>query len=202
MTGLFFASILAGFVLSAPFGPVGALVADAALVHDGRRLDITVASAVLGNGLLAFIVSLGAYPIRSFLSSHNGPFFLAAGAVVMIAGLTLGLGAANRKIEDKGVAPVSVFLLTLLHPGSISAFLFLTAFFVMKIPSFPGHKALFASGVTIGSLLAFGPVGLVFWNMRARAEKFIVRIRYGLAAFIFAAGLYLFLRGSMTVIGG
>ena len=207
MIGLFFASVIAGFVLSAPFGPVGALVADAALLHDRRRLDITVTSAVLGNGILAFVVSLGASPIRAMLEKYDGFFFLASGAVVVVLGIALGVGAARQRgapdtipAASEGIHPVSIFLITLLHPGSISAFLFLTAFFVMKIPSFAGHKALFATGVTVGSFFAFGPVGLVFWKMRAKADRFLTYLRYGLASVIVIAGMYLVIKGLTTVI--
>ena len=201
---LFLFSIIAGVVLAAPFGPAGAMVADAALLHDRKRLEMTVAGAVAGSSCLAFFISMAAEPVKAFLDDHERFFYLVAGTVIVMLGLLMAFAAYKSKKGKeggpfKGAKPgaslVSVFFITVLHPGSIAAFLFLTAFFAMRFSFFSDHRVLFTAGIAIGSLMAFGPVGFIFWMVRDKAEKFVFHLRCGLAAIIGAAGVYCLSRG-------
>jgi len=210
MISLFLASILAGIISGAPFGAAGAMVADAALVHDRRRLDLTLLAAVGGNTLLAFIVSLAASPIKIFLGEHEKLFFLAAGIGVTVIAISLGVITSLSRdkelaaSETRGpqeemmnsiVPSLSVFLVTVGHPGSIIAFLFITAFFSIKFPIFTDIRAVYVAGIAVGTFLAFGPVGLVFWKLRSKAEKFVRHFRYSLAAVLGFIGIFLLVRG-------
>jgi len=206
MIELFFASVIAGIVSGAPFGVAGALVADAALAHNRKRLDMIILAAVAGNGLLAFFVSLGAGPIKLFFEKYESLCFLIAGMAVIILALFLGVGTAlsregtvrppeahgrSRRIIGHAAPAVGVFIITLLHPGSIATFLFLTAFFSLKFSGFIAHKPLFAAGIAVGSFFAFSPVGLLFWTIRKKADGFVRYFRYGLAVMLGGVGVYL-----------
>jgi threonine/homoserine/homoserine lactone efflux protein len=201
---LFLFSIIAGIILAAPFGPAGAMVADAALLHDRRRLEMTVAGAVAGSACLAFFISMAAEPAKAFLDDHERFFYFSAGAVIIILGILMAFAAYRSKKKKEsspfkgaklGASLVGVFFITVFHPGSIAAFLFLTAFFAMRFSFFSDHRALFTAGIAMGSLMAFGPVGVLFWIVRDRAEKFVFHIRCGLAAIIGVAGAYCLSRG-------
>ncbi len=205
MIKLFLFSAVSGIILAAPFGPTGAMVADAALAHDRKRLEMTVLGAVTGNALLAFIISLSAGPIKTMLAGHESSFYVGAGIFIIMLGIFMGVYAASGRASrirenssDRGTArafglgatSAGVLLITLLHPGSIAAFLFLAAFFSVRFAGFPGHKALFVSGIAAGSLIAFSPVGFLFWTIREKAERFVMRLRYGLAVIIGLTGIY------------
>jgi threonine/homoserine/homoserine lactone efflux protein len=200
MIKFFLFSTLAGIILAAPVGPTGAMVADAALAHDRKRLEMTVLGAVAGNALLAFIVSLSAGPIKAFLAGHERSFHIGAGIFIIMLGIFAGAYAAAGGAHKKeggpagalglGASSAGVLLITLLHPGSIAAFLFLTAFFSVRFSGFPDHRVLFVSGIAVGSLMAFSPVGFLFWTIREKAEKFVLHLRYGLAVIIGLTGIY------------
>ncbi|MEA3490024.1 MAG: hypothetical protein U9R44_06795 [Candidatus Omnitrophota bacterium] len=209
MIGLFLVSVVAGMILGAPFGPAGALVADAALVHDRERLNLTVLAVVAGNGILAFIISLGAGPVQKIFEKHESLFFLIAGVAFIIMGLFLGIitalsrarGLSGREVRfaSKGAIgqiahSLSVFFITLLHPGSIAALLLLTALLSLKFYTFSDHKIFFAAGIAVGSFFVFSPVGLLFWAIGKKADRFIAHFRYGLAAVFGFAGIYFLVR--------
>lgn len=197
MIGLLFASILAGFIAGAPFGAAGALVADAALIHNRRRIGATIMAAAAGDSILAFIVSFASIPIRDLFTEYEGFFFIIAGAVIFLLGITLWIFAMHSSLVSIGGAagPVSVFFIALLHPGSIATFLLITALFSMHFPAFNNHRLFFASGIAIGSLCAFSPVGVLFWVLSRKAEKYIRHFRCGLAAMLLFVGLYLISKG-------
>ena len=197
MIGLFFASILAGFIAGAPFGAAGALVADAALIHNRRRIGATIMAAALGDSLLAFIVSFASNPIRDLFTEYENIFFIIAGAVILLLGIALWIVAMHSSAMSIGGAtgPVSVFFITLLHPGSIATFLLITALFSMHFKAFSDHRFFFASGIAIGSLCAFSPVGILFWVLSRKAEKYVRHLRCGLAAMLLFVGLYLLSKG-------
>lgn len=196
MIRLFFASILAGVIAGAPFGAAGALVADAALVHDRKRLNATIAAAVLGDSLLAFLISFASSPVKAVLHKYEELFFMAAGAAIIMLGIFVWrMAALSDTSAAAATAPVSVFFVTLLHPGSIATFLLITALFAMHFPLFRDHRVVFAGGIAVGSFCAFSPVAILFWTIRTKAAKYLRRFRYGLAAMLGSIGAYLLARG-------
>ncbi len=195
MIGLFWASVLAGAIASAPFGVVGALVADAALMHDGKRLIPTVLAAVTGDMILSFLISFASSPVRDFLQKYEGVFFVIAGTAVMLLGIYLWTVANVSHLKVGRVAgPVSVFFVTLTHPIGIGAFLLITALFSINFPAFKDHRALFACGIASGSFLVVGPMGALFWMLREKAGKFVRQSRCGLAGVIVLMGVYLLVK--------
>ncbi|MBD3426288.1 MAG: hypothetical protein GF409_03540 [Candidatus Omnitrophica bacterium] len=199
MISIFFLSVVAGIILAAPFGPAGALVADSALMHDRRALEGTILGAVTGDTCLALAVSLAAVPIRDFLAEHEKLFFLFSGILILSIGLFLVVNGGRRSLAKKphrkaptrrGAPSLGVFLITLLHPGSIAAFVFLAGFFSLKFSSFGNNRLIFVLGIALGSVLAFAPMGILFWMIRGKAEKYILYLRSFLAFIVAAAGLY------------
>jgi len=200
MTGLFFASVLAGIIAGAPFGAAGAMVADAALVHDRTRLNATVGAAVAGDSLLAFLISFASSPVKTFLHEYENIFFISAGtAIIVLGAFVWRLASASDPSAVRTAGPVSVFFVTLLHPGSIATFLIITALFAMHFPVFMDHRVVFALGIAAGSFCVFGSVGVLFWMIRTRAEKYLRHFRRCLAAMIALAGVYLLVKGFFIV---
>lgn len=192
MIGLIFASILAGIIAGAPFGAAGALVADAALAQERKRLNLTILSAVSGDSILAFLVSFASSPVKAFLQEYEKIFFLIAGIVIIMLGFYLWKMVTFKGSHTlKAAGPVSVFFITLFHPGSIATFLFIVALFSMHFPVFKNHRLIFALGIAIGSFCVFSATGALFWILRKKAENFVHQFRYGLAAMLGLTGAYL-----------
>jgi hypothetical protein len=209
MTILFLASILAGVILSAPIGAAGALVADAALAHDRRRLQLNIAAAVAADTLLAVLVCLFAQPMAEMLHDHRDAALTSAGILLVLCGAAMGLVSwhGHRGVPDAQrltggarwlaahiAAAGAVFLSTLLHPGNIAAFLAAGAFFSLHFPVMARCPYLFSAGIGIGGLAAYGAAGCLFWRLRHRADRFVLDFRYAMAVFIAVVGVYLLFR--------
>ncbi len=209
MIELFVAAFIAGIVLGAPVGPAGAMVADAALANDKKRLRMTIFAAVAADSLRAFVISFAAIPVTNFLKEHEKFFNIASGVAIILLGMYMGITALVSKGElpdikekDPGkgkffgaaVPSLSIFLIALFHPGSIAAFLFVTALFSMKITAFSEHRMVFVTGIAAGSLAVFSLAGALFWRIREKADKSVHYFRYGIATVICLAGVYLLIK--------
>lgn len=200
---LFLAAILAGIITGAPFGVAGAMVADAALLGDKNRLYGTIAAAVLGNTLLAYLISLAGEPAKVFFERYESGFFLTAGSVVIVMGICIAAANTGRGRDSargsggmqRVAGPVSVFFITLLHPGSIVAFLFVTALFTMRFQNFSEHRMIYVAGMLLGALAVFSPVGILFWTIQEKANFIVSRIRYGIAFVLVCLGGYFIIKG-------
>ena len=196
MIGLFFASILAGIIAAAPFGADGALVAYAAIINDMGRLKVTILAVVAADGILAFMLSFASSPVKAFLKEYEVVFFLAVGIVMLI--LTFMLWRVTffpEKSIRRATGPLSLFFITLCHPGSIAMFLCTVAVFSIHFPAFKHHRLVFGSGIAMGSFCAFSLVGMLFWKLRKNAKKSVRWLRYGLVAMLGCAGIYLLIQG-------
>ncbi len=196
MIGLFFASVLVGLVASAPFGAAGAMVADAALVYDRKRMNATILAAVSADSILAFFISLMSSPAKIFFQEYEKLFFTISGVVIIMLGVFLWKVAALPDLAvGRKTGPIVVFFTSLLHPGSVATFLLITALFSVKFLAFKDHRLIFAGGIMTGSFCVFSTVGVLFWMLHKRAEKFVNRLRCGLALMLGAAGTYLLVKG-------
>lgn len=206
MIELFAAAVIAGIVLGAPFGASGGMVANAALTHDKRRLCMTILAAGAGDTTLAFITSLAAVPVSDFLEEYKHLFHLVSGLAIISLSLYVGInawisgngiteidGSTGRKsrLLNDTVSSASVYVIAVVHPGSIAAYLFVTALFSMKIDAFPVHRGFFVGGIALGSLTVFSLAASLFWKIRKKADRYVHYFRYGIAAVIFLAGVYL-----------
>lgn len=206
MITFFFASVLAGIILGAPIGVAGALVADAAFAHAKRRLESVILAAVAGDTLLAVLSSFFIHPLNQILETYHRTGQLIAGiAIIVMATYIASITFINHKgLFDKSEIPIpfkwllghaapalSAFLITVFHPGSIGAFLAITAVFSLKFPDFHKLMIFFVLGVAIGSFLIFSSAGIVFWKIRKEADRFIHYFRYGLATLLGLGGIYI-----------
>ncbi len=209
MTILFLASILAGVILSAPIGAAGALVADAALAHHRRRLQLNITAAVAADTLLSVLVALFAQPMGEMLHDHRAAVLTFAGILLILCGAAMGFASwrGHRGVPDAQhltvgtrwlaahvAATGTVFLATLLHPGNIAAFLAVGAFFSLHFPAMARCPYLFSAGIGIGGLVAYGAAGYLFWRLRHRADRFVLDFRYAMAVFVAILGVYLLFR--------
>lgn len=201
-------SIIAGACLGAPFGAVGALVVDAALAHKGRRIVFVSVATALADAILAAASLLIAKFLRIYIERYGG--WIESGVALILFGFAAFMiistarggdkSALNTKVDTKSTdgwilahaGPVSAsFLISLLHPGSIAAFLAAVAFLNNRVAGFHHFRYLFPGGVFVGAGIIFAVWGLVFWRLRHHAAAFVHYFRYGLAVFLALIGIYL-----------
>ena len=209
MINLFLASILAGVVLGAPVGPAGALVADAALAHNRRRLQLNVTAAVAADTLLAVLVALFAAPMADLLRAHRESALLVAGVVFVLCGVIMGivswrnhrgvvtpdqLPGRFRWLLEHIASAGAVFVATLVHPGNIAAFLGTAAFFSLHFPAMTRAPYLFSSGIGLGGMITYSTAGFLFWKLRHKADRFVLDFRYAMSVFVAGGGVYLLIR--------
>lgn len=203
---IFTASVIAGIVLGAPVGVAGALVADAALAHNRKRLELTILAAVLGDTLVAFVTSFAAKTIGTYVDQHQNLFHIGGGLTILcLAGAMVVTTARAKhgvmhKEEIHGsskwlvghTAPaLAAFLITALHPVSIGSFIATIIVFSTKYQNFHQYKLVFVGGIFIGSAFIFSLSGYLFWKIRQKADRFVHFLRYGLAGIVALLGVYL-----------
>jgi threonine/homoserine/homoserine lactone efflux protein len=208
MVVVFFVSVFAGFILGAPVGVAGALIADAALTHNRRRLELIVIAAVAGETILAYVTSFASEVIKRILSDYKYHFHIVSGILIIIIGIVLfvstmrshkgvmekkDLHGASKWLLGHTAAPAAAFICNLIHPGSIIAFLFTVALLSKNIADFSSNNIAFAAGIMIGSGSVFSACALIFWKLRKKADKFVHFFRYGLAVIVGVFGIYLLL---------
>ncbi len=200
----------AGFILGAPVGVAGAMVADAALAHSRIRLYATIIAAALGDATLAAISTLFSVSFMNFLQSYEKIGLLLSGITIILVGVVIivvtyktrkGMGSKDE-VEDPSsrwilshFAPVlAAFLTAILHPGNIAAFLTVMTVFSLYFQDFENFKISFITGIFTGSFLVFSLAGFLFWKIRQKADKFVHYLRYALAVIVIIAGVYLVLK--------
>lgn len=202
---LFLSSILVGLVLAAPFGIAGAMVADAALAHNRRRLELTVAAAVAGDTTAALITSLFSEVVGVLALKYKILGLRIAGAAFILFGISIiistirshrgiitteSFNRAYKWIFGHMAPAVGTFLVVVFHPLNILAFLAVVHGLTQTFPFFAKQRWLFVAGVTFGSSAAFFVEATLFWIIRRRADNFVYYFRYGIALIVMLGGIY------------
>ncbi len=123
----FIKGLIAGFLICAPFGPIGLLCVTRTLM-DGKLAGVaSVLGASVVDALYCAIAGLGISYIANFLRKEHTPLQMAGGLVLIIVGITIFLSHASEKgPEAKGhgllAALGSSFLLMLANPMPILVF--------------------------------------------------------------------------------
>ncbi|HEX9909944.1 MAG TPA: LysE family transporter [Desulfatiglandales bacterium] len=123
----FIKGLIAGFLICAPFGPIGLLCVRITLV-DGKLAGVaSVLGASVVDALYCAVAGLGISYISNFLRNEHTPLQVAGGLVLIIMGISVFLSHPSEKDpESKGHGVLgalgSSFLLMLANPISILVF--------------------------------------------------------------------------------
>ena len=151
--------LIAGFLICAPFGPIGLLCVRITLV-DGKLAGVaSVLGASVVDAFYCALAGLGISYISNFLRNEHTPLQVVGGLVLIIMGITVFLSHPSEKDpESKGhgvlAALASSFLLMLANP--ISILVFTATFTGLGIHGWQDAQAPTAAlvlGVFIGSAL-------------------------------------------------
>lgn len=206
---LFLFAILVGAVVGCPIGAAGALVSDAALAHQKRRLRLTILATASGDTIVAFSSTLAAKTIKLYVDKYYMHFSIVAG--ILVIGLAVfmwiatsrskhavshaeDLDASSKWILGHTAPAIAAFIITVFHPGSILAFLGLVAIISKQVNlSLLLNRMAFTVGVAAGSASICSISAFLFWKIREKADKFVHYLRYGLAVIVAFLGIYLIL---------
>ncbi len=196
---LFLKSLIIGFVIAAPVGPVGILCIQRSL-HNGFKIGLaTGIGAALANGVYSLIAGFGLTAISSLLLTHEYWIRLFGGIFLLYLGIKILFVRSSHRTTDKntehsaGHACLSSLFLTLVNPITIISFIaiFATPTFA-NINTNYTQAALLVIGITLGSalwwlLLSSG----VAFILHHRVNSKIMRIINWLSGLIMLAfGLY------------
>lgn len=210
MFEILIASVFAGVVVGAPVGVAGAMVADSALSHTGKRVAATIIAAVSGDLTLAFLTSFASERISAVCMRHQCVSLQVAGGLVILMGIFLLLKVITeaKRRHDPAIdhsrphwlfshaAPVlAIYLLALLHPGNVATFLAIVAVFSIRFPDFQSFRLLFVIGIALGSGIIFCTVAFLFWKIKQVADKFLYHFKYALALVVVLTGCFLLIKG-------
>jgi threonine/homoserine/homoserine lactone efflux protein len=183
----FILAMLAGVLVCAPPGPLGALCARTSALH-GRAAGLGVGLAIAcGEAVHASLASLGA------LDPHEIPRTLRLVLGLALALLLLGLAWRTwRRAEGQETAPrasrkgaLGVFLLALATPGTLPAYVLIFTAFGLRGAAAPW---LLAGGAVAGSLCWWGFVVSMAHRLRGRlASSPVVLARACGALFLLGA---------------
>lgn len=161
MLWLFCKSVLMGFLVAAPVGPIGMLCIHRSL-HDGQIAGlITGFGAAVADGCYAAIAALGLGVVSTFLITHRFAIHLFGGVFLIYLGLRIFLATPNpspnksKRYSGHYLFKIfgSTFILTLSNPLTILAFtgIFAGLGFGSKHLS-PQEALILLGGIFIGSL--------------------------------------------------
>jgi len=199
-SAFFIKGLIVGFLICAPFGPIGLMCVRVTLM-DGKLAGVAaVLGASIVDALYCALAGLGIGYIADVLRNEHTPLQVAGGLVLIILGISLFLSRPSEKnAEAKGhgflAALASSFLLMLTNPMSILVF---TATFTgLGIHGWQDAQAPTAAlvlGVFLGSAvwapLLVAAVSLFSPQLTLRQLRFTNRIA-GAILFCFGAAVFL-----------
>jgi len=167
MLGFFLKGLTIGAVIAMPFGPVGMLCLQRAVVM-GLRVGLSSGlGAAAADAFYGAVAAFGLTFVSDFLAEHAAILQIGGGLFLMAMGLRLAMGKPPHKTVEVpkrryAGAFASIFLLTLANPMTVVAFLAIFAGFGLgHAQSRAGEAAAVVSGVFCGSMvwwtaIAFG----------------------------------------------
>jgi threonine/homoserine/homoserine lactone efflux protein len=173
---LFFKSILIGFAIAAPVGPIGILCIQRSL-HDGFKVGLmTGLGAALADGTYGLIAGLGLSAVSSLLIGHQLWVRMFGGAFLVYLGMKLLLTKPRKKDDPVPFdhspwhACGTTYLLTLANPITILAFVAIfSGLGLVDANQDYKYAIVLVSGITLGSAL--------WWLLLSGGVAFILHKR-------------------------
>jgi threonine/homoserine/homoserine lactone efflux protein len=176
MFKLFIESILIGFAIAAPVGPIGILCIQRSL-HDGFKVGLmTGLGAALADGTYGLIAALGLSAVSTLLTGHQTVVRVIGGTFLIYLGIKILL----TKPREKGSKPQfdrspwhacgTTYLLTLTNPATILAFVAIfSGLGLVTVGENYTYALLLVSGIVLGSAM--------WWILLSGGVAFILHKR-------------------------
>jgi threonine/homoserine/homoserine lactone efflux protein len=200
MIELFLRSLLLGFAIAAPVGPIGLICINRTL-RGGLVQGLAAATADAAYGIVA---ALGLSLITQWLTAQSGPLAFVGG--ILLCSLGVGAWRSSPTLEESNNSPASllraygsVVLLTITNPMTILSFIVLFGGLTANIVPSQMGMLIMPVGVFVGSALWWltlsGGVSLLRRRLRPVHLRWLNRLT-GLLLIGFGAALLLsLLRG-------
>ena len=197
---VFIKGIIVGIVITAPIGPVGALVVQRT-INEGRATGIIsgLGSAV-GDAIYATIVAFGLTFISEMLMQREAWVHLTGGIILFVFGLRVYFSKPSQYSENKAQRSRlgifgSALLLTLSNPMVILSILALFAILGIHKPAdYYRTAALLVAGIFTGCTVLWTVLCYVVSHLRGRlTERGLVIVNKVTGIFIFGCGAYAFI---------
>ena len=176
MLSLFLKSVIIGFAIAAPVGPIGILCIQRSL-HDGFKVGLmTGMGAALADGVYGLIAGLSLTAVSSLLVAQEFWIRLIGSLFLIYFGIKILLTPPRERTTGSHAnrspwrACVSTFFLTLANPMTILAFIAVFSGLGLANTSTDYTRALFLiTGITLGSTC--------WWLLLSGGVAFILRHR-------------------------
>ncbi len=196
----FIKGIIVGIVITAPVGPVGALVVQRT-INNGRLSGIVSGiGASAGDAVYAIIAAFGLTFISGFIAENQALVRIAGGIILFIFGVRVYYSKPPSYSESSNDNSHfgtfgSAFLLTLSNPMVIFSILALFAILGIAKPSDYYRTASFlVLGITAGCLLLWTGLCYFISGLKGRiGETGLSRVNKITGVIILACGAYAFL---------
>lgn len=159
MLTLFIKSLIIGFAIAAPVGPIGVLCIQRSL-HDGFKIGfMTGMGAAIADGTYGLIAGFGLTAISSLLIAHQFWIKLIGGLFLLYLGIKLFLTAPQQRLAGKSDrsswhAFSTTYLLTVTNPATILSFVAVFAGLGLGTSSTNYSQAIvLISGIILGSAM-------------------------------------------------
>jgi threonine/homoserine/homoserine lactone efflux protein len=200
---LVIAGLATGIAMTAPLGPVNALVVRTALRRGFPVALLTAAGAVIADLAFATAAAYGASLVERLLLTYAGPLMVAGGAFLAVLGIRMAT-AHYRPADLRPEEPASraqilrkfltAFAMTITNPMTFFGFLavFATMGSVLRLADSALRPLLVVGGVALGALLWWLLLSLAVDRLRARLSVAVLdRINRWTGVFIAGFGFAL-----------
>ena len=197
---VFIKGIIVGIIITAPIGPVGALVVQRT-INEGRAAGIVsgLGSAV-GDAIYATIVAFGLTFISEMLMHREAWVHVIGGIILVVFGVRVYFSKppsySENKVERSHFGTFgSALLLTLSNPMVILSILALFAILGIHKPAdYYRTAALLVAGIFTGCTVLWIVLCYVISNLRGKlTERGLVIVNKVTGIFIFGCGAYAFI---------
>ncbi len=206
--GLFFKSMFLGLLVTAPVGPVGALVIRASLKKELREALLFGFGAALADSFFALVAALGVSAVENLISENQRGISLTGGVLLLIMG-TLSLRKnflekKNQVVESSQISKgaklrdtTATFFITLTNPVTVVGFAAVFAAFGFRSGGAPLTMAfVVVLGVFAGAMAWWSFLSLMMnWVGDKLSKSWILKIQFGTSLLIVVSGFICLARG-------
>lgn len=196
----FIKGIMVGIVITAPIGPVGALVVQRTINHGRLTGILSGLGASVGDALYGIIVAFSLTFISEFLITHEVWVHVIGGIILLVFGIRVYLSKPPSFDSQKnGRSHLgnfgSALLLTLSNPMVILSILALFAILGIAEPAdYYRTAGILVAGIFTGCLVLWIVLCYFISNLRGRlSERGLVIINKITGILILACGAYAFI---------
>lgn len=196
----FIKGIIVGIVITAPIGPVGALIVQRT-INRGRMAGILSGlGASVGDALYGIVVAFSLTFVSEFLMNHEVWVHIIGGIILFVFGVRVYISKPRPLESQKNGRSHfgnfgSALLLTLSNPMVILSILALFAILGIAEPAdYYRTAAVLVAGIFVGCFVLWMALCYFISNLRGRlSEKNLVLINKITGLLILACGAYAFL---------